>query len=143
MSRDPSESSVLRFRKKHPATLAEKLLLPTPLEPDAGEPLRPSKKLHGQVPIGWLCDRANDRYVPRALRLYLYLQIKSRRGVRPVRLTNEMAEEVGLDRAAKWLLLRTLERKGWVTVSRAGRHSPIVTVRRLGPSDFERPTSDV
>jgi DNA-binding transcriptional ArsR family regulator len=135
MSRDPTSNSVLQFKRKRPArrptNLAEALLLPTPLEPDAGDPLPPSKKLYGQVPIEWLCDRANDRDLSRAMRLYLYLQIKSRRGARSVRLTNEMANELGLDRAAKTRALKALEARGQITVSREGKRLPIVIVRRL------------
>jgi hypothetical protein len=48
---------------------------------------------------------------PARLRLYLYLQIKSRRGSRPIRFTNAMATEVGLRRQNKMRALRWLEAK--------------------------------
>jgi hypothetical protein len=88
MPRDP-DSKVLPFKKKRqPANLAEALLQPPPLEPDAGDVLPQGKGLYPQVPVEWLYGPAGRRDLSRAMRLYLYLQIKSRRGARTVRLTS-------------------------------------------------------
>jgi hypothetical protein len=110
-------------------SIAEVLLLPTPLDPDAREPLPRGRKLFAKVPLDWLGDRAWDGFLPQSMRLYLYLQIKSRRGARAVRLTTEMAAEVGLDRRGKVRALRALEEHRLITVTREKRTGlPKVTV---------------
>jgi hypothetical protein len=61
-------------------------------------------------------------------RLLWYLRIKSWRGQRVVRLTNEAAAAIGLNRDRKRKCLRDLESEGHVTVTRTGRQVPVVTV---------------
>jgi hypothetical protein len=65
--------------------------------------------------------------MPPDLRLYLVLQIRTRRGAYVVRLTNEMAAEAGLDRFQKSKCLRELEEGGLVEVAREGNRNPEVT----------------
>jgi hypothetical protein len=89
--------------------------------------------------LGDLLDRGNDEIYSARTRLLLYLAIKSRRRQRPVRLTNEMAAEIGLDRKRKCETLRYLESRGRVTVVQVGQHAPWVYLlqasRPCEPSD--------
>jgi hypothetical protein len=80
------------------------------------------------ITLAELFDRRNDGAFAPGTRLFLFLRIKSWRGQRVVRLTNEAAAAIGLDRKLKWKFLRRLESEGYVTVSRAGRQVPVVTV---------------
>ena len=69
-----------------------------------------------------------DGGFPAWIRLYLWLWYRSGEGKNPVRLTNEKAAEVRLDRSSKLRRLRHLETRGLVTVTRQGRRAPLVTV---------------
>jgi hypothetical protein len=116
-------------------SIAEALLQPTPPDPDAAEPLPHGKKLFAKVPFDWLADRTWDGFLPQSMRLYLYLQIKSRRGARAVRLTTEMAAEVGLDRRGKVRALRALERHRLISITREKRTGlPKVSVCEPAPT---------
>jgi hypothetical protein len=84
--------------------------------------------LYGQVYLARITDRAWDRFYVPAVRLYHYLEIKSFRGTRLVRLTNDMAADVGLNRHHKSYWLKQLEAWGLVTVTRFGQKTPLVTV---------------
>jgi len=105
-------------------------------EPDQPAPqpkparLPRSRKHFAMVPLSWLTNRAWDSYMPARQRLFLYLQYKSRRGTRSVRLSNAMAAEIGLDRHSKMRRLRQLETDGLVTFTLAGRGVPVVIVTR-------------
>jgi hypothetical protein len=81
------------------------------------------------VPLAHLTDRQWDEFYPPMARLYHYLRIKSRRGKKPVRLTNKTAaDELGLSRWQKCRLLRRLEQKGLVVVSWADNSTPVVAI---------------
>jgi hypothetical protein len=90
-----------RFKSKRQPTT------PAPTASDKGKAGSAPTRLPRQpgywapVPLAELLDRGNDEIYPARTRLLLYLVIKSRRGQRPVRLTNEMAAEIGLDRRRK------------------------------------------
>ena len=66
--------------------------------------------------------------LPAPARLYFHLQYASRRGARPVRLTNNDAAQLGLGRQAKSRALQFLEKHGIVSVERVGKRSPSVTI---------------
>jgi hypothetical protein len=51
-----------------------------------------------RVYMSEITDRRNDHIYPARIRLLLYLQMVSRGGKRPVRLTNEAVAEIGLSR---------------------------------------------
>ena len=57
--------------------------------------------LWAAVTLDELTDRCRDGIYPARTRLLLFLRIKSRRGQKPVTLTNAMAEEIGLSRQKK------------------------------------------
>jgi hypothetical protein len=100
---------------------------PVNLPPEAGSIRHPEAGRNAApVPLAELLDRGNDEIYSARTRLLLYLAIKSRRGQRPVRLTNEMAAEIGLDRRRKCEALRYLESQGRVTVVQVGQHVPWV-----------------
>jgi len=136
-----------RFKsKRKPATAA-------PLSPNEGKacdvPARLPRHqgLWASVPLAELTDRRNDGIYSARTRLLLYLAIKSRRGQRPVRLTNEMAGEIGLGRQLKCETLRYLESQGRVTVVQAGQQVPWVTLlqtshRRELSSETGRPSAE-
>jgi hypothetical protein len=130
MPRKSSEAPTLRILEGgRKPSIAEALLQPTPLDPDAGEPLPLGKKLFALVPLDWLADRTWDGFLPQSMRLYLYLQIKSRRGTRVVRLTTEMAAQIGLDRRGKVRALQALEKRRLISITREKRRGlPKVTV---------------
>jgi hypothetical protein len=75
-----------------------------------------SKSAFAIVPFDWLTDRKWDGVFAARVRLYLYLQYKSRRGAVPVRFTNAMAEEIGLARQNKMREIHWLVTQGLVTV---------------------------
>ena len=60
--------------------------------------------LWAAVTLEELTDRRRDGTFSARTRLLLYLRIKSRRGQKPVVLTNTMTEEIGLDRQAETYL---------------------------------------
>jgi hypothetical protein len=62
------------------------------------------------------------------MRLYLFLQYRSRRGNQVLRLTNDMLAEVGIDRTNKPKYLKQLEGLGLITVARDGNRNPEITV---------------
>jgi len=133
MPRKSSKAPTLRILEGgRKPSIAEALLQPTPLDPDAGEPLPRGRKLFAKVPLDWLGDRAWDGFLPQSMRLYLYLQIKSRRGARVVRLSTEMAAEVGLDRRGKVRALRALEKRRLISITREKRTGlPKVTILEM------------
>jgi hypothetical protein len=135
---------------KQPATTAEdedisSLWIDTESDPLAADP--PAKKpdaakkalplpyngsrLFNPVYLDQLTDRRWDVFYPSILRLYHYLKIKSRRGTRTVRLTNEMAAEIGISRSHKSERLKELEALGLIEVTRNGLKTP--EVRTLAP----------
>jgi len=69
-----------------------------------------------------------DGGFPAWTRLYLWLWYRSGEGKNPVRLTNEKAAEVRLDRASKLRRLRHLETRGLVAVTHEGHRASLVTV---------------
>jgi hypothetical protein len=77
------------------------------------------------VPLPWLRDHTWYHVFPARTRLYLYLQYKSRRGTKVVRLTNDMAKEIGLAKQNKMRDLRLLEAEGFVTVLEVDRADSI------------------
>jgi hypothetical protein len=95
----------------------------------------------GRVPLGWMIERDGDTLIPAPLRLYLYLQVASRWGTYLVRLTNQIAAvDIGLSRDQKSEYLHFLEALGLITVHRAGKRTPIITVVWPPPATI-RPTA--
>ena len=89
----------------------------------------------GSVPLEELTDRQRDGTYSARTRLLLYLRIKSRRGQKPVVLTNAMAEEIGLDRHQKRICLNYLMDCGDIDVERQGKRNPVVTVHQNRPEE--------
>jgi hypothetical protein len=87
-----------------------------------------SAGLFAAVPLERLKDRAWDSVYPARTRLHLFLKILSRRGERPVRLTNELAAAIGLTRQSKDRILDDLESLGLVSVAGNGQEVPVVRV---------------
>src|SRR5262249_11218406 len=78
----------------------------------------------------WLQDRRWDKlFTPRG-RLFLYLQIKSKEGARPVQLSADELSSLGIPRSNKLRELRELERIGLISVSLNGKRSVEVLVNR-------------
>jgi hypothetical protein len=99
--------------------------------PRAKPPRLPrSKREFTIVPLRWLTDRRWNNVFPARVRLYLYLQYRSHRGAKEVRLTNSEAEKLGLARQNKMRDLRRLEAKGLLTVVSAGNDTVRVSVAR-------------
>jgi hypothetical protein len=86
--------------------------------------------LFAPVKLVWLRNRAWDQVFPSKVRLYLYLLIRSHRGLRSVRFTNTMAAEIGLDRHQKSRHLAALQRLGLVITEQAGRGTVLVSVQQ-------------
>jgi len=105
-------------------------------DPAALERRRRSRLLRSEQPFAKveLPDLLDRRYrgihSPKA-RLYLYLQVKTRNGRSPVRVTNAMAADLGLDRHRKSRCLHELEKIGAVRVERSGLAAPMVWWQRL------------
>jgi hypothetical protein len=91
--------------------------------------------LFAAVPLDWLSDRRWDEVFPTRLRLYLYLVIKSRRGQKPVRLTNAMAAEIGLTKQSKMRTLRWLEARGFLRVVSRGSRTPLIDILVAWPGE--------
>jgi hypothetical protein len=91
-----------------------------------------SRERFARTPLGWLTDRHRDAIFPPRTRLWLYLLIKTREGRKPVRLTNLLAAEIGLDRHAKARALAQLRRAGLVSITQQGFEAPVVTVLAAG-----------
>jgi hypothetical protein len=91
--------------------------------------------LWAAVTLEELTNRRRDGTFSARTRLLLYLRIKSRRGQKPVVLTNTMAEEIGLDRRQKRICLNYLEACGDVAVERQGKRSPVVSVHHYLPEE--------
>jgi hypothetical protein len=68
---------------------------------DKSHRMKRSGVLFARTTLPWLTDPRLDAVYPPRTRLWLYLLIKTREGRKPVRLTNKMAAEIGLDRHAK------------------------------------------
>ena len=95
-----------------------------------------SSVLFARSPRTWLTDRRWDAVYPPRTRLWLLLLIKSKEGRKSVRLTNEMAAEIGLDRHAKARALARLKKAGLVSVPPTGHEVPVVTVlSAFNPND--------
>jgi hypothetical protein len=105
-----------------------------PLEPSKPQRMPRSWERFARTPLGWLTDRHRDAIFPPRARLWLYLLIKTREGRKPVRLTNQMAVEIGLDRFAKARALAQLREAGLVSVAQHGLEAPVVTVLFTGGS---------
>jgi hypothetical protein len=86
--------------------------------------------LWDKILLAQLTDRRWDDYYPARTRLLHYLRIVSYRGTKPVRLTNEMAAGIGLDRHQKRICLHRLEADGHIQVERPGQQVPVVTMRQ-------------
>jgi hypothetical protein len=84
--------------------------------------------LWAAVTLEELTDRRHDATYSDRTRLLLLLRIRSRRGQREVRLTNELAAAIGLGREQKRRCLRYLELGGYVSVNRVGQKVPVVTL---------------
>jgi hypothetical protein len=110
-------------------------------EPGKPEPSKPQRMKRSSVsfartPLPWLTDPRWDAVYPPRTRLWLLLLIKTREGCKPVRLTNAMVGEIGLDRHAKARALAQLKRAGLVSMVQTGNEAPLVTVRAVfNPSD--------
>jgi hypothetical protein len=89
--------------------------------------MKRSGVLFARTPLPWLTDRRLDTVYPPRTRLWLYLLIKTREGCKSVRLTNEMAAEIGLDRHAKARALARLKKAGLVSVMHLGNEVPLIT----------------
>jgi hypothetical protein len=75
-----------------------------------------------------LSDLTERRMFSPVWRLYLLLGIdRDPRRRKPVRLTNSLADTIGLSRKQKLHHLRQLEKAGFVTVTRERNTNPIVT----------------
>jgi hypothetical protein len=87
-----------------------------------------TRGLFTPVELEWLRDPARRGVFSAKVRLLLLVLVRSRRGARPVRLTNAMAAEVGVGRALKARCLQSLERDGFLSIQRSGRETIVVTV---------------
>jgi hypothetical protein len=90
-----------------------------------------SGKYFARVPLLWLATSERDGGYPAWVRLHLCLWFRSRQGKQTVRLTNAIAAEAHLDRHSKLRRLQQLEARGLVTVARAGKAAPVVTVHPM------------
>jgi hypothetical protein len=86
-----------------------------------------SRERFARVLAKHLADRRADRTFHARARLYCLLMIESREGRRPVRLTNAMADGIGLTRFQKLRHLQRLEEDGLVVIARDRNATPIVT----------------
>jgi hypothetical protein len=75
-------------------------------------------------------SRRNDEVFPPLTRLWVLIKIRTGAGRRPYRLTNVEAEEIGLSRWQKYVLVQRLEAMGRVTVRRSIGCSPLVSLGR-------------
>lgn len=105
-----------------------------PLDPErfrlqlGSNPPKPARLPFARTWLPCLTGREWDDVYPPRTRLWLLLLIKSREGRRPVRLTNKLAQEIGLDRYAKTRALARLERAGLVSVTRFEGKMPLVNI---------------
>jgi hypothetical protein len=83
-----------------------------------------------QVELAWLTDPERRSDFSPEIRLYLYLQIKSRRGLHPVRLTNLMLADIGIHAHNKTRYVRRLEARGLVKVVSSGNRNPEIILLR-------------
>ena len=97
------------------------------------------RRLFAAVYLAQLTDRRWDGLWPARVRLYLYLQIKSRRGARVVRFTNEMAAEIGIGRGHKAERLKELEALRLIKITHDGLKTPEVRVLTAPYPVTERP----
>lgn len=81
-----------------------------------------------KVPLDQLTDRRWDEIYPPRVRLWFYLVVKSRSGRNSVRLTNQKAAEIGLDRHGKSRALARLQSAGLVSVIQQGLEAPVISV---------------
>jgi hypothetical protein len=85
-----------------------------------------SKEAFAKVELSVLMDsRQHDLFAPK-IRLYLFLQIKTLDGRKPVRLTNAIAADLGLSRQHKIRCLRQLEAVSAVRVEWDEQRVPLV-----------------
>lgn len=87
---------------------------------------KPRQPLWTRVWESQLTNPVWRSFYPAKTRLLLYLRIRSNRGRWPVRFTNAMAAEIGLDRAAKSRCLHQLEADGLIEIEQAGKSTPVV-----------------
>jgi len=85
--------------------------------------------------------------LPARLRLYFYLQYKTRRGAKPWVLTKAEATALGLPRQNKMRDLRLLETQGLITVITRGMETATISVTPqplVSPSELSAlPQNDV
>jgi hypothetical protein len=99
---------------------------PAVLEQRRRSRLLRSEQPFARVKLSVLLDsQQHDLFAPK-IRLYLFLQIKTLEGRKPVRLTSAMATDLGLDRHHKSRYLHELERIGAVRVEWNGLAVPVV-----------------
>jgi hypothetical protein len=131
--------------------LAAELLQPTPAILNTTTVVTPKPQrrslprhqgLWASVSLEELSDQRYHSLMPARLRLLLFLRIRTRRGSRAFRLTNEAAAEIGLDRKWKWKCLRSLETDGFITVEQAGQRVPVITLCAVNPAPDRLPTDD-
>ena len=79
-----------------------------------------------RVPLSELLDSRYHVLYPPKTRLYLFLQLKTENGRKPVRLTGAMVADLGLDGQGKGRYLHQLEAAGAVRVTRDQLLSPLV-----------------
>jgi hypothetical protein len=89
--------------------------------------LKRSPSLFVRVPIQWLTKPDLPYPFRPSERLFLYLLFKSRWGAHGVKLTNDVASEVGVSPRVKQKCIKRWERQGWVRIEReGGQRSPVV-----------------
>jgi|SRR6516165_7332558 hypothetical protein len=79
-----------------------------------------------RVELAKLFDHRYHGLFPPRTRLYLFLQIRTRNGREPIRLTGAMVADLGLDGQGKSRYLHQLEAAGVVRVNRDQLLSPLV-----------------
>jgi len=79
-----------------------------------------------EVALAKLLDSRYHGLFPPRTRLYLFLQIRTRNGREPIRLTGAMVADLGLDGQGKSRYLHQLEAAGVVRVNRDQLLSPLV-----------------
>ena len=74
-----------------------------------------------------LWDRQYDFVYPPRTRLYLFIVMRSRRGLEPFPLTNDMTANLAISGHHKTEYLKELEQHGLVVVTRRGRATVVVS----------------
>lgn len=98
---------------------------------DAKPKPKPKAPQFAKIPLDWLREPpATCGQIPPALRLYLLLQYVTKRGTRPMRLTNDMLAMARIVRQHKTRYLGVLERRGLIAVVRDGNRNPEISLVR-------------